>query len=51
MITHTDTLKTLEHELKSITQIKKELICPDCGDNLMSGGNCFYCFCGWSSCE
>jgi len=37
-------------EPKSITQIKKDLICPDCGNILMSGGNCLFCLCGWSSC-
>jgi len=50
MTTHIYTLQTMDRELKSITQIKKELICPDCGDNLMNGGNCLFCYCGWSSC-
>lgn len=50
MIAYTDTVQILERELKSITQIKKELICPDCGDDLMNGGNCLFCYCGWTSC-
>jgi hypothetical protein len=43
-------LQVLKKEPQSISEIKREMICPDCGDNLMNGGNCFFCYCGWSSC-
>ena len=50
MVTDLDILEALYEEPKSITEIKKDLICPDCGDNLMNGGNCLFCYCGWSGC-
>jgi len=25
-------------------------ICPDCGRELLNGGNCPYCICGFSKC-
>jgi len=42
--------KILDKEPRSISQIKEDQICPDCGCSLMNGGNCFFCYCGWSSC-
>jgi len=42
--------KIIDKEPISISQIKEDRICPDCGCSLMNGGNCFFCYCGWSSC-
>jgi hypothetical protein len=43
-------VQILNKEPKSISEIKNDMICPDCGWSLMNGGNCFFCYCGWSSC-
>ncbi len=50
MVTDLDILEALYEQPKSITEIKKYMICPDCGDNLVNSGNCPFCYCGWSSC-
>lgn len=33
-------------------QIPTELICPDCGSELVPDSGCIYCpMCGWSECK